>query len=473
MTAHAVGASRPDVDTRWLVLSVVLLAPLLGATAVVAPAVAVVLIAGLLFTAIALHNLAAGVALFTIIAFLETLPAVAGPGTGAVKAAGVILVLAALRHSGAPFLLKEQSVLAYGAGFLAAWALASALWAEDMSVAARDGLRLLLGVALVFIVFAAVRSARHARWVVWGYLGGATAAALVGLVQPGDSESGRLAGGLGDPNFLAAMLVPALVFSIFGLAWTTQPTLRWLLAALALLFTVALFLTHSRGGLAALGVALLAGLLFGGSVRRQFAVIIVGVAVIGGLYYGAFAPADAQYRLTSPGGGSGRTDLWSVATEMIGDHPVLGVGGGNFTLVAPRYVTEDVNLPSVHLVVDTPQEAHNTYLGVFAELGVVGFLALVGFVLVSLALVRRSTKVFSEASEQELELVSRAVLVGLVGMLAAFFFLSGENEKQLWLLLGLAIALHGLATRHARTPGSPAAARSGNVPERSRGTRSA
>jgi hypothetical protein len=32
-------------------------------------------------------------------------------------------------------------------------------------------------------------------------------------------------------------------------------------------------------------------------------------------------------------------------------------------------------------------------------------------------------------------------------MLTAFVFLSGEYEKQLWLLLGLAVALHALARR--------------------------
>jgi hypothetical protein len=32
-------------------------------------------------------------------------------------------------------------------------------------------------------------------------------------------------------------------------------------------------------------------------------------------------------------------------------------------------------------------------------------------------------------------------------MLTAFVFLSGEYEKQLWVLLGLAVAVYGIARR--------------------------
>ena len=87
----------------------------------------------------------------------------------------------------------------------------------------RDGLvGLTLGVALLFVVFAAVRRERHPRWLVTGYICGAAAAALVGIFRPSYEEADRLAGGVGDPNFLAAMLVPALVFSVFALGWVTR-----------------------------------------------------------------------------------------------------------------------------------------------------------------------------------------------------------------------------------------------------------
>lgn len=451
--AVAVTLNRRGTDARWFALPVALLAPSLGVAAVVSPVAAVAGAAALLFVTVAFYDLAAGVALFTTLTFLESLPGV-GDGLGAVKLGGLVLVLAALRRSGAPFLLKERPALAYVATFFAGWAVASSLWAEDVARAGGDGLRLVLNVALVFVVFAAVRDARDARLIVWGYLAGGAAAAVVGFLDPAGA-SNRLAGGLGEPNFLAAVLIPALVFALFMLGSTERAAARrWLLWGLVLLFTVAIFMTQSRGGLVALAVTFVAALLFGSRrTRRHFAALGGVAASFGLVYYAAFASSWALERLENPGGGTGRADLWSVATDVIADHPVLGVGAGNFPIVAPQYAAEPINLPLARLVVDTPKVAHNTYLGVFADLGIVGLLAFVMIVLSTLFLARRATRYFARSGEVELELLCRAVFVGLVGMLAAFVFLSGEYEKRLWLLLGLGVALYGLARRRLqRTP---------------------
>ena len=46
-----------------------------------------------------------------------------------------------------------------------------------------------------------------------------------------------------------------------------------------------------------------------------------------------------------------------------------------------------------------------------------------------------------------MELFARGVIVALVGILAADFFISEQFGKQLWLLLGLGPALYGVARR--------------------------
>ncbi len=244
-------------------------------------------------------------------------------------------------------------------------------------------------------------------------------------------------------------MVPALAFAAFGLTWTRHAVLRAVLVACSLLFALSLFLTQSRGGVVALAAMFGAAILLGASIRRHLVGLVLMVASVGVIYYGLFAAPEARERLVSPGRGSGRADLWSVATGMIGDHPILGVGAGNFTLVAPEYATETINLPDVHVVVDRPHVAHNTYLGVFSELGVIGLAAFVLLVVGSLGLAWRSEKLFRTVRDRELQMVSRALIVGLVGMLTAFVFLSGQYEKQLWLLLGLAVALHAVAQARA------------------------
>jgi O-antigen ligase len=435
---------RPVLDARWLAFPVALIALALGVAAVVSPVIAVVGVIGVVFVAVALLDLAVGVALFAAFTFLAQLPGV--PGSLGLKVAGLVLVLAALRRSRTPFLLREHPTLAFATVFLASWALASSLWAADAHVAAGDGFRLALDLTLVFIVFAAVKHARDARNVIWGYIGGAAVAALYGLVVPGQEVEGRVAGILG-PNLLAALLVPALVFSLFALGWTRHAAQRWLLAACSVLFIVTIFLTGSRGGLVALAVALAAAVLFGGPLRRHALALVVVVVTVGAVYFTAFASQASLERVTNPGGGTGRTDLWTVATGVIADHAIVGVGAGNFPVVARNYAAETINLPYVHLVVDTPKETHNTYLGVLSELGAVGLVAFLVVVGSALILVLRATNAFARAREPDLELMSRALLVGLAGMLTHFVFLSGQHEKQFWLLIGLAVALYALGRR--------------------------
>ena len=368
-------SARPRPDARWIAFAAAPLAAALGATAVVSPVAAVGAVLALLFVAIAFYDLALGVAILATVMFFKTLPVATGASLGAIKVGGLVLVLAALRRSGTPLLLREHPLVAYAATFLAAWALASSFWAYDVPQAAGYGLRLTLNVALLFVIFAAIRHARSARWVVSGYLLGAAAAALVGLVQGPQGDEERLAGSVGDPNFLAAMLVPAIVFAVFAFGWTRHPAERWLLCLLLVLFTVALLETQSRGGLVALVVTLAAGMVFGGRFRRHFAAVCAAIAFVGLAYFAAFATAEAVGRITNPGGGAGRSDLWAVAAEVVSDHPLVGVGAGNFPIVAPQYVTGTLDLPEVQLVVDQPTVAHNTYIGVLAELGVVGLIA--------------------------------------------------------------------------------------------------
>jgi O-antigen ligase len=145
------------------------------------------------------------------------------------------------------------------------------------------------------------------------------------------------------------------------------------------------------------------------------------------------------------GGGTGRLDLWGIALDMSADHPALGVGAGNFQIEEPAYATRSTTLLRPDLVVDTPKVAHNTYLHVLAEFGWIGLALLVGLIIGSLAHAWRAVKSFERAGRRELEMLARGVVVGTLGMLAAFAFISAQYEKQLWLLLGLAASLSTIA----------------------------
>ena len=136
---------------------------------------------------------------------------------------------------------------------------------------------------------------------------------------------------------------------------------------------------------------------------------------------------------------------------MFRDRPILGVGAGNFVIVEPRYATRDIDLQRPDLIVDTPKGAHNTYLHTLTELGLIGMF-LLGTVLVAcLVVCFRSAKRLEQAGERDLGLLGRAVFVAIIGMLAAFAFISAAHSEQLWLLLGVGAAFATLAVRAGAT----------------------
>lgn len=452
---QALPRRAPELD--WRALPLVGLAALVGASAVVSPVAALAVAIGLVFVGVALHNLAAALSLFVLLTFFEQIPGLQG-GFTLVKVAGGVLVLAWLllvanRSRPVALLTRDHPLVAYSAVAFASLALASMLWAADATAARDDALRLAQGIVLLFVVYSAIRDPRELRWIFWAYVAGAVLTAVVGLVQTSpegaDVADGRLTGGIRDPNQLAAVLVPALAFATFGLAAVRSALGRWILACAAALIALALFMTESRGGLVALGVTLLAVLLLSGPLRPQALAVVFVVAAAGVAYYTLVAPPESLQRVTqfAAGGGTGRTDLWSIGLEMYGDHPAFGVGAGNFRVVEPSYAAETTNVSRVEFILDTPKGAHNTYLHVLTELGAVGlllFLTLIGGALVSGL---RAVAACARAGRREAEVLARAFVVGLLGVLAAYFFISAQFEKQLWLLLGVALALSTVAKR--------------------------
>ena len=126
---------------------------------------------------------------------------------------------------------------------------------------------------------------------------------------------------------------------------------------------------------------------------------------------------------------------------MVEDKPIRGIGSGNFPISSIHYLLQPGVLERDEFIIDTPKVAHNTYLHVLAELGIVGlalFLTIIGFA-ISCAL--KAARWFGRAGDTDMELFARGMIVALVGILAADFFISEQYGKQLWLLLGLGPAL--------------------------------
>jgi putative inorganic carbon (hco3(-)) transporter len=143
----------------------------------------------------------------------------------------------------------------------------------------------------------------------------------------------------------------------------------------------------------------------------------------------------------------GRATESLAALHVFRDHPVLGVGPGQFF---DRYSAAYGNALNLRFL-DERRRAHNLYLEIAADTGAVGlavFLAIVGVTIVQLwrlaALWRRR--------RPELVALAEAFLLALVAYLATGMFLQLSYQRYFWFLLALANAtIWALRREEART----------------------
>jgi O-antigen ligase len=425
---------------------------LVGLLAGIDPKLALLAAFGLAFLFLTLFDLTAGLCLLAVLSFVDTaLPYETGGVFSFPKLVGVLLVLSWLaRLATQP---EERAKVFPHTGILyvillfAAWAAMSVSWAADSGGVLDVILRVIPNAMLFLIVYSAIRTRRQLMWLLGAFVIGALISAVYGLIVPTDPNAPeRLSGAAGNANETAAALVAGAALAGALAATLREAPLLRLAAAVGMpLCAFALFLTLSRGGLVALGTALVAAVVMGGRWRSTV-LALAAIAVIGCVtYFGVFAPAHARERVTSFKGGTGRTDVWTVGWRMVQAHPVRGIGAGNFAETSVHYLLRPGSIKRDDFIVDTPKAAHNMYLEVLAELGVVGlslFLVVIGF---SLGCLVRAVAAFDRAGDRQLEILSRAVFVALVGILAADFFGSREFAKELWLLMSLGPALLAMA----------------------------
>ncbi|NEP16990.1 MAG: putative bicarbonate transporter, IctB family [Leptolyngbya sp. SIO4C1] len=207
------------------------------------------------------------------------------------------------------------------------------------------------------------------------------AEALATWVDPESNLSGttRVYSYLGNPNLLAAYLIPAVTFSAGAIfIWP-----RWLpkvLAVVALLVnTACLILTLSRGGwlgFLAASFALMVLLIYWWSElfppfwRRWALPLLLGGSAAVIVLSVLFVP-PVQERVMSMFAGRAdssnnfRINVWEAVTDMIRDRPVIGIGPGNeaFNLIYPLYQRPNY----------TALSAYSIFLETLVEAGAIGF----------------------------------------------------------------------------------------------------
>jgi len=216
--------------------------------------------------------------------------------------------------------------------------------------------------------------------------------ALATWVDPASTLAGttRVYSYLGNPNLLAAYLIPAVMLSGAAIfAWR-----GWGPKLLAMLFLVVnaacVVLTFSRGGwigLVVSGSVFLLLLVYWFSIYlprfwRIWALPMVlgGAAAVVALAVLTVEPlrdrVGSMFAGREDSSNNFRINVWAAVREMIRDRPILGIGPGNvaFNRIYPRYQRTGF----------TALSAYSIFLEILVESGVIGFTAFLWLLLVTL-----------------------------------------------------------------------------------------
>lgn len=244
------------------------------------------------------------------------------------------------------------------------------------------------------------------------------------------SAEGRAASLLGNPVFLASFLIiPCFLSFARAATLTKKARITYVLAGILMLLGI--FQSGTRGAFI--------GLISGGlmwaclwamkktvALKRRLGIILgVGGLVLAVVLIGwAMSPSSVFDRLQNVADENVQSRLlyWSMAVEGWRDHPLLGVGPGNFYFLADQQFTlEDYEITSTW-----PDKPHNTFFEYLSTTGLLGCLAW----LTLLAMMGR------ELWKRRQDPAAMVLLAGLTAyVVQGLFFFEGISDVILFFFL--------------------------------------
>lgn len=269
---------------------------------------------------------------------------------------------------------------------------------------------------------------------------------VFGLTK-GSFSSGRfiIYGEMFDPNDIAYVLLSLFPLCFFYIVHK-EGLLKRLLAIISIGASIILILlTGSRAGIIGL-ITIFLLLLFTKleKVRWLYKIaFLIALFILYFLYedkinierYMTITDIESDYNITDE---SGRAQIWKRAYQLITENPLTGVGTNCFPM-ALGYLREDLFL------IPQWQAAHNSYIQIITETGLIGFILFLSIIISSIKnflRVKNLKVITKEASE--LKTIGGLLFLGFIGHNIVAFFLSQGYSIFFTLFFAFSAALSRL-----------------------------
>ncbi len=344
--------------------------------------------------------------------------------------------------------------------------VASFLVASDKDAALNDILDMGKDIIIIYCILFALRQPQSWKQTAWLIMITTAALSLLSLYQLvtnnydqtffglasapaqkvfGDTTTSRIGGPIAAPNLWAQVLVAVSVLIVFRIIHEKHVVVKMASLFMVGLITYVVLNTYSRGAYLVLAIDLVL-ILFVFEKRISPMVGFAGLAIV--ILLLPFLPAayrarfltlsdfTAQNGIYQDTSFRGRSSEMLTGLAMFADHPILGVGTGNYPTNYQTYT----QLIGLEFRAEA-RDPHSLYVQLLAETGILGTITFLAMVYFLFAALNRACKALEGAPQfQDWLPWMNAIRLAILSYLMTSVFLHNAYIRYFWILVAMALA---------------------------------
>lgn len=317
--------------------------------------------------------------------------------------------------------------------------ITSTIYATEKPLALSETFRFITYIALIFIIKYEIKEDNKIKNIINCFIFTTVILTLFGLIQYFtklgldvkfiSDEGTRITSTMSNPNGLGAYIV-LTIFPIFMLSFSKkEKKIDGKYFILAGIMLIDLLLTYSRNSLIGFGIGFIV-LAIICSYKILYALLLfIPIFIFDKTIIYRFE--DISRELTS----GPRLKLWQIAGKMIKEHPILGVGNGNYVALYDEYVERypEYAYQDYHRF-----SSHNSYLKIQSELGILGSIS---FISVIIATLNTIIKTYKTTKDKYYKVFYMGVMASTIAFLCMNcldnLFFSPQTTTYFWLFIAL------------------------------------